>query len=248
MQSIMKLASLGHSARNQAAIKVRQPLAEVAFSVSSQDEVRALENYADLLVDELNVKQVRALGSTGEAVSYSIKPLPKQLGQKYKSLFPKVSAAIRALQAHEAEAAALTLLSGQSVRVTVEGINLDIQPDEVEVHAEARSGLVVASEGAYLAALKTDLTPELVREGFAREFVRRVQDLRKQAGFDIADRIRLFAVATPDLSQAIQEHRQYIMAETLASEFHLQAPPEQAIKLSVNFDQEEATIGVQKVE
>lgn len=246
MQSIMKLASLGHSARNQAAIKVRQPLAEVAFSVSSQDEVRALENYTDLLVDELNVKQVRALGSIGEAVSYSIKPLPKQLGQKYKSLFPKVSAAIRALQGHDAEAAALTLLSGQSVRVTVEGINLNIQPDEVEVHAEARSGLVVASEGAYLAALKTDLTPELVREGFAREFVRRVQDLRKQAGFDIADRIRLFAVATPDLSQAIQEHRQYIMAETLADEFHLQVPPEQATTLSVTFDQEEATIGVQK--
>ena len=69
MQLIMTLASLGHSARNQAAIKVRQPLAEVAFSVSNMDEVRALENYANLLEDELNVKQVRALGSAGEAVA-----------------------------------------------------------------------------------------------------------------------------------------------------------------------------------
>jgi len=248
MKLIMTLASLGHSARNQAAIKVRQPLAEVAFSVSSQDEVRALDNYTDLLADELNVKQVRALGSAGEAVAYNIKPLPKQLGQKYKSLFPKVSAAIRGLQAQEAETAALTLLSGKSIQVSVEGINLDIQPDEVEVHAEARSGLVVASEGAYLAALKTELTPELVREGLAREFVRRVQDLRKQAGFDIADRIHLYAEATPGLEHATQEHRQYIMGETLALEFHQKTPPEKAVTITVTFDGEKATIGVLKTE
>ena len=248
MELIMTLASLGHSARNQATIKVRQPLADVAFSISSQEEVQALEQYAALLADELNVKQVRAMGSAGEAVDYSLKPLPKQLGQKYKSLFPKVAAAIRDLQAQEAETAALTLLSGKPIQVVVEGINLDIQPDEVEVHAEARSGLVVASEGAYLAALKTDLTPELIREGLAREFIRRAQDLRKQAGFDIADRIHLYADATPGLEQAIQEHRQYIMDETLALEFRRKTPPDEAVTISVVFDQEEATIGVVKAE
>src|SRR5690606_34249601 len=111
-----------------------------------------------------------------------LKPLPKQLGQKYKALFPKVAKAIQEL---DAEQAARELLAGRLVRVTVEGVGLDIQPDEVEVRAEARTGLEVASEGAYLAALSTELTPELVHEGLAREFVRRVQDLRKQADFDI---------------------------------------------------------------
>ena len=104
--------------RNQAAIKVRQPLSEVAFSVAGQDEATPCKQYADLLADELNVKRVRLLGSAGEAVSYSLKPLPKQLGQKYKGQFPKVAAAILEL---DAEPAALALLAGQPVRVEVEG-------------------------------------------------------------------------------------------------------------------------------
>ena len=80
----------------------------------------------------------------------------------------------------------------------VEGQEFEILPDEVEVRLEARSGLAVAAEGAYVAALDTELTPELVREGLAREFVRRLQELRKQADLDVADRIRLFVSATPE--------------------------------------------------
>ena len=244
MELVMKLASLGHATRNQAAIKVRQPLSEVAFSVSNQDEVHALEQYASLLAEELNVKRVRALGSAGEAVSYSLKPLPKQLGQKYKGLFPKVSAAILELDAEEA---APSLLAGRPVTVTVEGETFEVQPDEVEVRAEARSGLVVASEGAYLAALHTALTPELVREGQAREFVRRVQELRKQADFDIADRIRLYVQATPGLTEAIQAHRDYIMVETLALELHQTEPPILAAKTTAEFDNEQMTVGIVKI-
>jgi isoleucyl-tRNA synthetase len=108
MKLVMRFASLGHAARNQAAIKVRQPLSEAAFSVSGSDEARALDQYAELLEDELNVKQVRAMGSTGEAVSYILNPLPKQLGQKYKGQFPAVRAAIIEL---DAESAARALLS-----------------------------------------------------------------------------------------------------------------------------------------
>ncbi|HEX7976699.1 MAG TPA: isoleucine--tRNA ligase [Anaerolineales bacterium] len=244
MELVMQLASLGHAARNQAAIKVRQPLSEVAFSVSNQEEARALQRYADLLSDELNVKQVRALGSAGEAVSYNLKPLPKQLGQKYKGLFPKVSKAILEL---EPEKAAPNLLAGKPAQVVVEGVTLDIQPDEVEVRAEARSGLVVAAEGAYLAALHTGLTPELVREGQAREFVRRVQDLRKQADFDIADRIRLWVQATPGLEEAVRAHRDYIMGETLAVELALGEPPDGAASTTADFDGELVTVGIAKV-
>ncbi len=241
MELVMKLASLGHAARNQAQIKVRQPLAEVAFSVANQDEAQTLEANAGLLADELNVKKVRALGSTGEAVSYSLKPLPKQLGQKYKNLFPKISQAILALDASQAGPA---LLDGRPVQAVVEGIRLDIQPDEVEVRTEARQGLVVASEGAYLAALKTDLTPALLQEGLAREFVRRVQDLRKQADFDIADRIRLFVQASPGLASAIASQKDYLMGETLTVALVDGPIPADAPNSQAEFDGENVTFGI----
>lgn len=242
MEMAMKLASLGHAARNQAQIKVRQPLAEVAFSVSNPDEAQALQAYAGLLMDELNVKKVSLLGSAGEAVSYNLKPLPKQLGQKYKGLFPKVSQAILALDASTAGPA---LLSGASVRASVEGIALEIQPDEVEVRAEARQGLVVASEGAYLAALHTELTPELVEEGLAREFVRRVQDLRKQAEFDISDRIRLYLQASPALEAAIHKQQGYVLGETLTIEW-LAGKPDGGATAEAEFDGERVTFTIVK--
>jgi isoleucyl-tRNA synthetase len=243
MRLVMKLASLGHAAREKAAIKVRQPLSEIAFAVGRPEEAALAERYANLLADELNVKQVRSLTSAGEVIAYSLKPLPKQLGGKYKGLFPKVSAAIGELEPGQA---ARSLLAGEPVSVTVDGIRLEIQPDEVEVRSEARSGLVVASEGAYLAALKTELTPALVREGLAREFVRRVQDLRKQAELDIADRIRLYVTATPDLIAALQAHREYVMGETLAVDLVESEPPAEAATSEAWFDGQWVKFGIEK--
>ncbi len=243
MHLVMTLASLGHAARNQAGIKVRQPLAEIAFSVSNQDEALALQRFADLLADELNVKQIHRLGSAREAVSYQVKPLAKQLGKKYKALFPKVSKAILSIESDET---ALALLAGKTVQVPVEGINLDISPDEVEVRAEARAGLVVASEGPYLAALLTELTPELIHEGLAREFVRRVQDLRKQANFDISDRIHLYLNASPGLAQAIDIHRSYIMAETLALSLMEGDGPPDGVYQEIDLDGERVDLTIVK--
>ena len=241
MQLVQKLASLGHAARDQAGIKVRQPLSEASFSVGKGDEIRVIEQYAKLLADELNVKQVRSLATAGEAVSYSIKALPKQLGQKYKDLFPKVKAAIEAM---DGDRLAGELLAGSPIQINVEGIHLEIQPDEVEVLAEARPGLAIASEGAYLAALKTELTPELQREGLSREFVRRVQELRKQSGLDIADRIRVYLQATPDLFSAIQDHREYVMGEVLAVELAEAAPPEGTFQAEAWFDGQWMKVGI----
>jgi isoleucyl-tRNA synthetase len=243
MRLVMRLASLGHSARNQAAMKVRQPLAEAAFSVGSKREVQALENYGDLLADELNVKQVRVLGSAGEAVSYSLNPLPKQLGQKYQSQFPEVR---KAILAQDAQEAALDLLNGEPISISMGEETVEILPEEVEVRTEARTGLVVSSEGAYMAALKTELTPELVREGLAREFVRRVQDLRKQADFDIADRINMYVSASKNLMDAIQDNRTYIMGETLTVELKSGEAPGGAATGEFEFDGERASVGLVK--
>ncbi len=248
MHLVMQLASLGLAARAQANVKVRQPLAEMAYAVSSQAESLAVEKYAEMLLDELNVKAIRPLGSAGEAVSYSLKPLSRQLGQKYKALFPKVAQAINRL---DPMTAGPRLLHGDSVEVTVDdpefaGAPIQVLPDEVEVRAEAKSGLVVASEGPYLAALKTELTRELFLEGLAREFIRRVQDLRKTAGFEISDRIQVWMQATPMLAESVRTHQDYIMGETLAIEILSGASPQGAAATTAEFDGEEMTVGILK--
>ena len=243
MALVMRLASLGHAARNKASRKVRQPLAEAAFSVGSAEELAVIELYAELLEDELNVKHVRVLSAAAEAVAFSLNPLPRQLGQKYGNKYPAIRQAILALNFEEA---ARTLLGGGTVKVQVNGEEFDITPEEVEVRAQAKAGFAVASEGAYLAALVTDLTPELEQEGLARELIRRIQDLRKQADFEIADRIRIFVQATPRLAGAVQVFKETIMAETLTLELSFAAAPDDAAVVADQFDGEEVTVAIVK--
>jgi isoleucyl-tRNA synthetase len=183
------------------------------------------------------------LGRAGEAVAYSLNPLPKQLGQKYGKCFPAVRKALLELPAEEA---APQLLAGHSVDVTADGETIAVLPEEVEVRAQARSGFAVAVDGAYLAALVTDLTPELVEEGLAREFVRRVQDLRKQADLDIADRIRVYYQASPGLAKAVKSFSDYIMTETLTVALSDRPAPEGAATISDTFDDETVSIGLIK--
>ncbi len=243
MALVMRLVSLGHSARQKANRKVRQPLAEAAFSVGNASERRAVEVYADLFMDELNVKQVRLLNASTEALSHSVKPLPKQLGQKYGNKFPAIQKAILAMNAEEASR---PLLVGLPLRVQANGETFDVLPEEVEVKSLAREGFAVAEEGPYVAALVTELTPELVSEGLAREFVRRVQDLRKNADLDVADRIELFVDASPGLRSAIEAHREYITAETLAASLEFTSPPGDATLAEDGFDGEKVTVGLKR--
>ena len=244
MTLVMKLVSLGHSARQKANRKVRQPLAEAAFSVGNADERQAVEKYGELMSDELNVKKVRLLDTSGEAVSFVVKPLPKQLGQKYGNKFPAIAKAVNAM---DANAIAPSLLAGQPLKVTADGQDYDILPEEVEVRAQAKEGFAVANDGAYLVALVTHLTPELVREGLAREFVRRVQDLRKTAGLDVADRIKVYVTATPGLKEAIEANRDYVTAETLTMELSYSEPVPGSSITEDEFDGEKITVGLVKV-
>ncbi|HKI52765.1 MAG TPA: DUF5915 domain-containing protein, partial [Anaerolineales bacterium] len=243
MNLVMKLVSLGHSARQKANRKVRQPLAEVAFSLGNANERSAVETYADLFTDELNVKQVRLLDTATEAISHSVKPLPKQLGQKYGNKFPAIKKAILAMNSEDA---ARPLLEGDSLRVEADGETYFVSPDEVEVKAVAKEGFAVAEDGPYVAALVTDLTPELVQEGLAREFVRRVQDLRKSAELDVADRIELFVEASAGLRSAVEAHKDYITAETLTSNLVFGNPPDGASVVDDEFDGETVRAGVLK--
>jgi isoleucyl-tRNA synthetase len=138
-------------------------------------------------------------------------------------------------------------LDGKSLTISLAGEEFEITPDEVEVRAEAKEGYAVASEGAYLAALVTDLTPELVDEGLVREFVRRVQSLRKDADLDIADRIHLYYTASERLTRAITSFQDYIMEETLAKVVTSGETPEISPMLRDEFDDESVRISIQKI-
>ena len=189
------------------------------------------------------MKHVRLLDAATEAVSHSVKPLPKQLGQKYGNKFPALQKTILVMNPEEV---AKTLMSGQVLKVTVEGMKYDILSEEVEVKAQAREGFAIAEEGAYVAALVTDLTPELVQEGLAREFVRRVQDLRKSAELDVADRIELFVEASASLQSAVEAHKDYITTETLAANLQFGSLPSEASVAEDSFDGETVRVGLVK--
>jgi isoleucyl-tRNA synthetase len=241
MALVMKLVSLGHAARQKANRKVRQPLAEAAFSVGNVTERKAVDSHAELFMDELNVKRVRLLDAATEAVSHTVKPLPRQLGQKYGNKFPALQKAILAMNAEDV---ARTLMSGQVLQVSAAGTEYGILSEEVEVKAQAKEGFAVAEDGPYVAALVTELTPELVQEGLAREFVRRVQDLRKNAELDLADRIALFVEASPGLRSAVEAHRDYITTETLTSDLQFAGPPAEASVAEDRFDGETVKVGL----
>lgn len=215
----------------------------MAFSLGNVAERGAVKRFADLIEDELNVKSVRLLDTATEAVSHTVKPLPKQLGQKYGNKFPALQKALLAMNSEEV---ARALLSAGTVKVDADGQPYEILPDEVDVKAQAKRGFAVAEEGAYVAALVTELTPELVQEGQAREFVRRVQDLRKAANLEVADRVHLFVEASPALQTALEAHRDYVTTETLALSLAFDEMPAGGPSAEDQFDGEKFRVALSK--
>jgi isoleucyl-tRNA synthetase len=241
MSLVMRLVSLGHAARNKSGRKVRQPLSEVAFGLGSSRERVVVENYADVIRDELNVKSVRLLDAASEAVQYQLKPLPKQLGQKYGSLFPLLRNEILGLNAEEI---GKKILENEGFVVVLNDEKYEILPEEVEVLVEAHEGFSVAAEGPYLAALVTELTEELELEGLAREVVRRIQDLRKQADLNVDDRIKIGYNASPRLREAIETNKDYLKAETLSVELSSSESLSGEATAEHEFDGENLTISL----
>ncbi|MCK5646610.1 MAG: isoleucine--tRNA ligase [Anaerolineales bacterium] len=243
MDLVLQLVSLGHAARNKSGLKVRQPLAEVAFGVGLPTERTIVARYQELIGDELNVKNVRLLDTAAEAVEYRLKPLPKQLGQKYGSQFPAIRKTMLELDPQEH---AIKLINDQSIEITVQGEVFEIMPDEVEVQIEAHEGFSAAAQGSYLAALVTALTPDLELEGLSREVVRRVQDLRRQADLMVDERIKVMYHATDRAHSAIEANKTYVMNETLSVEFASVDAPSGLARAEHSFDGEELVIALER--
>jgi len=217
-----QVVALGRSARNSRGIKLRQPLARAL--VHLEPGVGELDDELVALVrDELNVKRVEFVEDVADLVSYRLLPDNKVLGPRFGRRFPAVRAALAAL---DPVAAVRRLRTGLPLRLEVEGEEVELAPEEVLVREEALEGLAVASERGVTVAVDTVLTPDLLAEGLAREVVRRVQNLRKEAGFNLDDRIVTTYQADVELAEAIEAWRDFIAAETLSVELRA-GPPEE---------------------
>ncbi|HMP61170.1 MAG TPA: DUF5915 domain-containing protein, partial [Gemmatales bacterium] len=241
MEALLRLVSLTKALRNQVKIKVRQPLALLKVQPGSEADRRALVRFSSQIEEECNVKCAGLHEhSTGALVTFELRPNPKTLGPR---LGPKLRSAAAALAALPADEAGRKLLSGQAVTVHVDGEDLPLGPDEVSVTTKAPEGWAVIVDRGTILALDTRITEELKREGLARDVVRNIQELRKEADLNLDDRIRLWLQSGgSELQAALTQFREYIMAETLCTEWATAALGADAARKTVKIDGQELDI------
>ncbi len=225
MRLVQDLVSLGLAARNsvgESGIKVRQPLALGRFATRDASEADVVKRYADLIKSELNIKDIGAVAADDAQslvkVIYSLNPIPRLLGKKFGGDFKRLQTALRDGEQSFVRPVAVKLLAGENVVVELNGDTFEVTPEEVEVKVtqEVTEGYAVAEENGYVAVLDINLTDDLINEGLAREVVRRVQTMRRDADFKIDDHILIRYRASDRLARAIEQFAQYICAETLS--------------------------------
>ncbi len=247
MALAQKITTLGRAARESAALKVRQPLQRVVVRARSQEENAALERVRDLLLSELNVKELAFADEAGELVELTVFPLPRQLGQKYGPGYPVIRSRFAEMDQRDLAA---QLEAGQTVTVADGDREYVVSAEDVEVRRTPRAGLAVAEDGGYLVAVTATLTPELELEGRARELVRRIQQLRKDSDLDITDRITLTLSDSPLVAKLLSVYESYVLEETLTLELALTdgtAQPRDAATVTFPLGDEEVTVGLKKL-
>jgi isoleucyl-tRNA synthetase len=210
---VQRIVGLGRSAREAQSLRVRQPLAKVLVRVPDERAAQAVRTHHDQITEELNVKEVEPLASDDGLVSYRIKPNLPRVGKRYGKLIPAIR---KALVETDSKAIATAAAAGNPVELDVNGTSVTLEPDDLLVETDSASGFACAEEGGFLVALDSTITPELEREGIAREIVRTIQDARKQADLQISDRIQLRIHGSPGVEETLTEYRDFIASEVLA--------------------------------
>ncbi|HEX5622562.1 MAG TPA: isoleucine--tRNA ligase [Solirubrobacteraceae bacterium] len=212
MGVVRETVRLGLAARGQAKLGVRQPLHE-AVVVAAGGERAAIERLEDIVLGELNVKQVRYVSQADELGSYEVKPNYRALGPRFGKHMPQVAAAVAALDpTHVADA----LREDRPVGISVDGHDHQLAADDLLLAMRPLEGYQLEREGSHAVALELELDDALVREGLAREIVHAVQNARKTAGLEVADRIELTLGGDDELLDAARAFEQYLAGETLA--------------------------------
>jgi isoleucyl-tRNA synthetase len=232
MAEVRRLVGLGRQARTEARVKVRQPLARALVTVPAERR-DAVAGLLDLVAAELNVKQVGFAAGEDGLVAYRLVPNFRALGPRFGRQAPAVAAAVREADAGEL---APRLQRGERVDLDVPGLGrVELGPEEVGMVEEPVTGWRVVREGGASVALDLTITPELRLEGLARELVRTVQDLRKEAGLKVSDRIELAIDADGEVAEAVRAHGDYLRGETLAAALH-RAPQGDGFEASFELD------------
>jgi isoleucyl-tRNA synthetase len=213
MEVARETVRLGLAARGQAKIKVRQPLHE-AVIVASPREREAIERLADIVREELNVKELRFVAAAEELGRHEVKPNYRSLGPRFGKQMPQVAAAVAAL---DAEHVADALSAGRHIGIAIDGRDHELHPDDLLLAMQPLEGYQLEREGSHAVALELALSDELRREGLAREVVHAVQGARKAAGLEVEDRIALRLGGDDDLLDAARAHEAYVTGETLAT-------------------------------
>nr|WP_261342527.1 DUF5915 domain-containing protein [Botrimarina colliarenosi] len=244
MGLVRLIASLGLRARQEASLKVRQPLAKVEVILASTEHQAWLAEHAGVIAGELNVKAVDFSDEPEKYVDHEVLPNFKLLGKKLGKLMPKVKQALNAQSGSELLA---NLRDNGQIDLVVDGQAVQLTPDEVEVRIAAKPGWAAANDRGVVVVLSTELTPDLVREGLARDLVRAIQDRRKEIGCEFTDRIEVgVETDSDDLRGAIEQFGDYIAGETLADKV-TPASITGAEEIAINVGEAASQLGVRVV-
>jgi isoleucyl-tRNA synthetase len=242
MDLARRIASLGLSARGSANIKVRQPLARALVYVA--DETTLSDELTAIVVDELNVKALEYATDAGELVSYKLLPNLKLLGPRLGKQVPAIR---QALEDADAAKLVVKIQAGEEITLKAGGETVELSSEEVLVQTEPAVGLAVAADKLITVGVDVVITDELAMEGLARELVRRVQNMRKDAGFEIADKITIYYQTEGALHRVFKGWADYIKTETLAREIKHQLIPEAAFQRKEKVDSLDVMLGVQRI-
>jgi isoleucyl-tRNA synthetase len=234
MQYAQDISSMVLALRRKVSIKVRQPLQKMMIPILDESFEAQIDKIKDLVLAEVNVKELEFLKDSSGILVKKIKPNFKTLGPKYGKLMKPIAEVVG--QMGQSDIAQLE--KAGTISVIVDGNAIELGLEHVEISSEDIPGWLVASEGQITVALDVNVTDELREEGIAREFINRIQNLRKDSGFDVTDKIRLAIQKHAAINNAIEKHKAYIAAQTLAVDILLVDKCDESVAKSVDIDEE----------
>jgi len=212
MDVVQRIVGLVRSMRQKTSLKTRQPLSRIAIPASEETR-RLIEQMNDVILEEINVKAIEFIDESSPIVRKTATANFKVIGPKFGKMVNAVARRIKEMSSAEA----VQLDRTGTFSTEISGSPITITSEDVSIAAQSIEGWLVESGGGLTVALDTTLTPELINEGLAREFVNRVQNMRKDAGFEVTDRIRIHFEAPSRVAEAVQRLSDYIKSETLAT-------------------------------
>ena len=240
---VQKVVGLARAARAQSGVRTRQPLSRLLLRAPDDAAAKALADHKEQILEELNVKTIEFIARDEGLVNYRIKPNLPKLGKEYGKELPDIR---RALAEADGAAVAGKVARGESVTISIPSGEILLTGEDLLIETSSAEGYACGADAGYLTALDTSLTEELIREGIAREMIRTVQESRKQAGLEVSDRIVLGVSGSAGVEAALDEFREYLMSETLATEWQIgQKNPRFLEKRTL--DDEEWTIEIEKI-